>query len=111
MGLYLLNLSVDTIEHAPSSLPQNMSVNDQESIVELLVEKVLGYEDAIKEVDDNDREEHNEKKNTKIDFLVYELTDRRNHSIMSRAKKHQILYQKTLFTSEFKGIDTPPPKF
>lgn len=111
MGLYLLNLSVDTIEHVPSSLTQNLSVNDQESIVELLVEKVLGYEDAIKEVNDYDREEHNEKKNTKIDFLVYELTDRKNHSIRSREKKHQFQYQKTLYTSEFTGIDTPPPKF
>ncbi|WP_373017898.1 hypothetical protein [Muriicola sp.] len=111
MGLYLLNLSVDTIEQVPSFSPQDLTVNDQESIVELVVEKVLGYEDAIKETDDRDREEHNEKNNTKVDFLVWEATHRKADPFTSPSTKNRFLHPNTLLTAGFKAIDTPPPRF
>ena len=110
MGLYLLNLSVDTIAHIPSYVPQDLSVNDQESIVELIVEKVLGFEDAIKETDDSEREEHNDKKNTKIDFLVYQATNSKDDPYRSRSDKRQYLNHNDLITSDYLAIDTPPPK-
>ncbi|GGD51530.1 hypothetical protein GCM10011361_17820 [Muriicola marianensis] len=111
MGLYLLNLSVDTIEQVPSFSPQDLTVNDQESIVELVVEKILGYEDAIKETDDGDREEHNEKKNTKIDFLVWETSQRKADPYTSPSLKNRFLQPNSLLTAGFEAIDTPPPRF
>ena len=42
MGLYLLNISVDTADPNPEHIPEDLSINDQESIVEIVVEKILG---------------------------------------------------------------------
>lgn len=69
MGLYFLNTSVDTIDPNPEYIPEDLSINEQESVVEILLEKVLGFENAIVEYDDHDTEEHTKKKTTNIDFL------------------------------------------
>lgn len=110
MGLYLLNLSVDTADPNPEHIPEDLSFNDQESIVEIVVEKVLGFEDAIKEYDDHDTEDHNKKKNVKIDLLVHVIK-------VDKFAQNQFLKRKTLFpdyearlTNGFNEIDSPPPK-
>ena len=33
---------------------KDLSINDQESILELVIEKVMGYENAVAEYDDHD---------------------------------------------------------
>ena len=78
MGLYLLNNSVDTADPNPEHIPEDLSINDQESIVEIIIEKVLGFENAIEEYDDNDTEDHNKKKNVKIDLSVHETKTKEN---------------------------------
>jgi hypothetical protein len=110
MGLYLLNISVDTADPNPEHIPEDLSFNDQESIVEIVVEKVLGFEDAIKEYDDHDTEDHNKKKNVKIDLLVHVIK-------ADKFAQNQLLKRKTLFpeyevrlTKGFNEIDSPPPK-
>ncbi len=70
LGLYLFNVSVDTADSNLSYVPEDLSFNDQESIVEMIVEQLPGYEDAIEEYDDNDSEKNSKKKNTKIDLFV-----------------------------------------
>jgi len=71
IGLHLLNISVDTADPNPEHIPEDLSINDQESIIEIVLEKVLGYEDAIKEYDDHDTEDHNKKTNVKIDLATH----------------------------------------
>lgn len=68
MALYLFNISVDSRDKGPDYLPEDLSINDQESIVEIIVEQVLGYENAIVEYDDPDGPSNNKKKSGKIDF-------------------------------------------
>ncbi len=110
MGLYLLNISVDTADPYPEHIPEDLSINDQESIVEIIVEQVLGYEDAFKEYDDPDKEDHNTKTNVKFDFT--------NHCIAK-----VVLNYNTIITAQQnfpdydtflrKGLhkqDIPPPK-
>lgn len=75
MGIYLLNISVDIADPNPEYIPEDLSINDQESIVEIIVEQVLGYEDAIKEYDDNDSEDHNRKTNLKIELITQHLAE------------------------------------
>lgn len=110
MGLYLLNISVDTADPNPEHIPEDLSINDQESIVEFIVEKVLGFEDAIKEYDDNDTEDHNKKKNVKIDLYVHEI-------VADKTDNNQFFERKELFpdnearlTKGFNEIDYPPPQ-
>lgn len=109
MGLYLLNISVDTADPNPEHIPEDLSINDQESIVEIVIEKVLGFEDAIKEYDDHDTEDHNKQKNIKIDLLVHDnKADKFNYNQFDKRKKRYPDYEARL-TKGFNEIDNPPP--
>lgn len=110
IGLYLLNISVDAEDLNPEHIPENLSFNDQESIVEIIVEKVLGFEDAIREYDDHDTEDHNKKKNAKIDLLVHVFNANNNchHQFLQREKLYPE-YEARL-KQGFNEIDSPPPK-
>lgn len=110
MGVYLLNISVDAADPNPEHIPEDLTINDQESIVEMVVEQVLGCEDAIKEYDDHDTEDHNKKKTVKIDLLVQVINaknDDHNQAI-KRNKLHA--HHEVRLTSGFIEIDSPPPK-
>ncbi len=110
MGLYLLNISVDTADPNPEHIPEDLSFNDQESIVEIIVEQVLGYENAIKEYDDHDTEDHNEKKNLKIELLVHWTSaDKSAHQHLTEKKDLYSDYDARL-AKGFIEIDSPPPK-
>ncbi|MBR9860554.1 hypothetical protein GYB22_07345 [bacterium] len=110
MGLYLLNISVDTADLNSDSVSEDLSINDQESIVEIVVEKILGFENAIKEYDDHDSEDQNKKKNVNIDFLFYGGVIRNNsHNELNKGNKLYSEYGGRL-TKGFKEIDCPPPK-
>ncbi|RRQ49752.1 hypothetical protein DZC72_03945 [Maribacter algicola] len=75
MGLYLLNISVDTIDPKPEYIPENLTFNDQESIVEIVVEQLLGFEEAFEEFDDPDTEEHNSPSKVKINLISAIVSD------------------------------------
>ena len=70
MGLYLLNISVDPADLNPDHIPEDLSFNEQESIVEIIVEKILGYEDAITEYATQDNEDNNKKHKDKNKLSV-----------------------------------------
>ena len=57
MALHIFNLSVDTKDTAPDYVPEDLAVNDQESFVELVLEKWVGIENAITEHDEPDQED------------------------------------------------------
>lgn len=50
MALHLFNMSIDVSE----LISKNISENPQESILELVVETFLGYEDAFNEIEEGD---------------------------------------------------------
>ncbi|WP_051664203.1 hypothetical protein [Dyadobacter crusticola] len=54
LALHILNLSVDSPDGQPYFVAEDLSINDQESFVELVVEKILGFDDAFAEFDDPD---------------------------------------------------------
>lgn len=110
MALYLLNISVDMADPNPKHIPEDVLFNDQESIVEIIVEKVLGYENAFKEYDDHDSEDHNKKNNVKIDFLVHQATTNQDSKNQFAEKKKSYLDYKAQLKNGFKEIDSPPPK-
>ena len=110
MGLYLLNISVDTADPNPEHVPEDLSFNDQESFVELIIEQVLGYENAIKEYDDHDTEDHTKKKSVKIDLLVHETKNKGIVSNQLLEGKASYPHLEARLTNGFKEIDSPPPK-
>lgn len=110
MGFYLLNISVDTADPNPDHFPEDLSINDQESILEIVIEKVLGYEDAIKEYDDHDTEEHNKKSNIKIDLTTrFSVIILFNQSIVETTNQ-KFPDHNTYLTTGFQKLDIPPPK-
>lgn len=110
MGLYLLNISVDAPDITPQQIPEDLSFNDQESIIEIVIEKVLGYEDAIKEYDDNDTEDHNKKKDVKIDLLYSHTTLLKSTNKLFKKNVNQFFNYNNHYSSGFIEIDSPPPK-
>jgi hypothetical protein len=110
MGIYLLNICVDTADPAPPYIPEDLSINDQESIVEFVIEIILGLDNAIEEYDDHDREDHSKKSNVKLDQVVYINLD---GSIDLSALDGMIQRYPDLETCLPKGfhqLDTPPPR-
>jgi len=110
MGLYLLNISVDTADPHPEHIPEDLSINDQESIIEIVVEKVLGFEDAIKEYDDHDTEDHSKQKNIKIELLVHVISADKFAHIQIDEREIRYPDCEARLTQGFNEIDSPPPK-
>lgn len=110
LGLYLLNISVDSADPNPQHVPEDLTFNDQESIIEFIVEQVLGYEDLIKEYDDHDSEDVNKKNNFKLTFLAPALP------VAPDAPEPAVKTKKTSPThtawlvSAFTEVASPPPK-
>jgi hypothetical protein len=110
MGLYLFNISVDTADPYPEHIPEDLSINDQESIIEILVEQVLGYENAFKEYDDHDKEDHNTKANVKFDFTNHNFAELvLNYKTIIAALPNFPNYA-TYLTKGLQEQDIPPPK-
>ena len=59
MAVHIFNFSVDTPEAQPDFVPEDLTYNDMESVVEILLEKVFDIQNAIAEHDENDTEEGN----------------------------------------------------
>lgn len=53
MALHILNLSADTADADPAK-PEDLSVNDMETVAEVIVEGILGMVDAFPESDERD---------------------------------------------------------
>lgn len=108
MGVYFLNISVDTAE--PFSISEDLSFNDQESIVEIVVEKILGFENAFEEYDDHDMENQNTNNHVKIDLVVPFFNNLNTTDLVVGTEKKQLFDFDSLLKSGFLQIDTPPPK-
>ena len=110
MGLYLFNISIDTVDPNPEYLPEDLSINHQESIIEIVVEKFLGYEDAFKEYDEPNTEDQNKNTNAKIDIVVHYTVDSGIKQSFIETSKRKFSEHNTYLTKGFHQLDTPPPK-
>ncbi|WP_127138269.1 hypothetical protein [Flagellimonas oceanensis] len=110
MSLYLLNISVDSPDQYPDFVPEDLTINDQESMIEILVEKVLGYGDVFEEYDDPDKEDHNSGSSFKIKLTFHknEMTDSNNIWLLQKKKKfHQHMAS---LPQRCTKLETPPPE-
>lgn len=108
MAAYLLNISVD----APDILvKEDLRFNDQESIVELVVEKCLGFDNVIAEQDDTDSNEQSQaKKGFSLDyFILPELTSNSRQQFSERNSIHS-LWNVEIPKQLFPNAINPPPE-
>lgn len=59
MAFHIFNISVDAPDADPDSQPEDLSYNDMESVVEIILEKYLGFDNAIAEHDEPDDDSDN----------------------------------------------------
>ncbi|WP_162339452.1 hypothetical protein [Cyclobacterium salsum] len=72
MAVYMLNCSVDIADERGDHIPEDLSINDQESIIELVVELGFGMEDAIPEKEDADGDQDtSQKKGISTDLMLF----------------------------------------
>ena len=57
MAVHIFNCSVDTPDAQPDYVPEGLTYNDIESVMEVLLEKVFDIQDAIAEHDENDADD------------------------------------------------------
>ena len=57
MAIHIFNCSVDNPDPMPNSYPEDLSINEMESVLEIILEQLCGIENAIVEYDENDAEE------------------------------------------------------
>ncbi|MCF1196034.1 MULTISPECIES: hypothetical protein [Mangrovimonas] len=110
MALYLLNISVDPSDIQPHWIPEDLSFNDQESIVEIVIEKVLGFENAFEEYDDNDTEEHSNGKQVKINLLIPYAHSNHLENVQFIDQNQHFGFRNAFLPLGYFEIDTPPPK-
>ncbi|WP_330443087.1 hypothetical protein [Flavobacterium sp. C4GT6] len=60
MSLYVLNCCIDV--PTPHGVKEDLTINKQESILELIIEKLMGFDDALAEYYDNDSDTDSFKK-------------------------------------------------
>lgn len=111
MCLYMLNLSVDAPDPIQNNYPQDLAFNDQESIIELVVEKVLGFETAIVEFDDNDTShEQRQKKNLALDlYVLHDFLSKIEHNFGLKNKQISIPLSED-FKVRYSEVYSPPPE-
>lgn len=111
MSLYLLNCFVDCPDAKPNYFPEDLTYNDLESIIEIVVEKALGFENAIPEYDDNDTNQNSYlKSNFFIDLFilpVIALDIKKNYVCL---KKEILVFQNPILVTPYFKIHIPPPE-
>lgn len=110
MGIYLLNISADTADPRPDYIPEDLTFNDQESIIEIVVEQFLGFKDAFKEYDDHDSEDHGQKTNVKINLIQLSAGHITVTVPCTGVDKKRFSDDYIYLADGFYQIDAPPPK-
>lgn len=109
LAFYLLNISIDLPDKFNDSVPENLAFNDQESIIEFIAEKVLGFENAFEEYDDFDNPNPKKKSNNKVEVYKIQSFFYFTEVCFFKNSLNQYLYNNFDIISHFYTIDTPPP--
>lgn len=109
MALQILNCSVDIPDSNNQRISEDLSINDMESIIEIVFEKILGFDNSVKEYDDVDQDSFQFKKGLDIYvkptfyFVKFTPVDR----IEEQTKISTNFFD---IKSQYQDISTPPPR-
>jgi len=110
MAFYFLNCSVDAPDVQIFSQQENLKFNDQESIIELLFEKALGFENAISEQDDIDSSpQKSMKKSISLDYFVFHDFNSFKEAFFNWDSNKKQFLPIQLLDSVSLEITSPPP--
>lgn len=109
LALHIFNISVDMPDGKPDDVPEDLTINDQESFVELVLEKCVGIDNAIAEHDESDDEERDFEmtKEFKVYSNTYEqITFFRTYTEFDNS----VPYIHTYISQYVNDITHPPPQ-
>jgi hypothetical protein len=107
MALHILNLSVDAVDALPSSIPEDLSFNEIESVVEFVLEDVFHIKNALPEHDEQD--DTAELTKTSVDFIAIPVQTSLSHTTPRYSYLH-FSPSDYCFTQLIRDILSPPPK-
>jgi hypothetical protein len=70
-ALHIFNISVDPPDANPEWVPEDLSINEMESITEIIFEQVLHVDNAFPEFDDHDNDDHGAPMGVHHDMVFY----------------------------------------
>lgn len=111
IALNILNCSVDTPDAQPENVVEDLTVNDMESIVEVLLEEVVGIDNAIAEHDEPDDDNTgNFSIKKSVDFSCHQSKVKPILAITSTHLDNHYLFQEQYSEQFHPEIVPPPPK-
>ncbi|AWW28973.1 hypothetical protein DN752_01830 [Echinicola strongylocentroti] len=108
MALYLFNISADAPDLRPFYMPEDLTINDQESIVELIMETILGFEGVFAEYDDPDTDDEGSTFDLSV-FVVFEQSNALVEPFLELIRRRSFYISKALVRG-FGQLEGPPPK-
>ena len=112
LAAHFLNISVDSEDIRPDYTAEDLSINDQESVVEIVLEQFLDIDNAIAEHDESDAEGQNNKKGG-FNFELFSGSGLYTGFLSdsdARSTKQVLVELQHRINSGFHRIDTPPPR-
>jgi len=109
MAVHIFNCSVDTPDAKPDYIPEDLSYNDMESVVEIILEDFLEIKDALAEHDENDTEDGCSFDLKKQLVYFYQLNFRSNKKNHNGLIKLALTEYKEQYISPFHPEILPPP--
>jgi hypothetical protein len=108
LALYFLNISIDAQE--PIIFRENLSVNEQESVVEFIAEIVFGYSSAFLELKDLE-DETNLQFSKKQLFFFFGFTAFEVQAVpaLNPSNQTRLILNQPIFPGHT-SIDAPPPQ-
>jgi hypothetical protein len=110
LGLHFLNLSVESAYPSPDCIPASTYFNDQESIIEIIFEQVIGLNDYFAELDDPESETQYPKQHQKTELKLNLPVWLELFSEKKDLLKINPITSETFFEERYPQIDPPPPK-
>jgi len=110
MAFHLFNTSADMPDAAPDSQPEDLTINDMESVLEIVLEKGLNIENAIAEHDEaDDTNTQNFEICKDIKFQPYKI------ALLNFNRPFKYIFLDTPYKIDYsylyyKEINPPPPQ-
>ncbi len=109
--LAIINIAIDPPDLLKNidndlALEEDLSINEIESVIELVVEQGLDIQNAIPESDDNDSEDFCKKS----DIFSFYTSDYQIIFIRNKVKVCYHAKQEAIYTAIFNQSDSPPPR-
>jgi hypothetical protein len=109
MALHIFNVSVDMPDAQPDDIPEDLTINDQETVVELVLEGWLGIDNAIAEHDETGDESETFEIIKQFQLYTSNIPEISFYRPIIELEQ-AISYQEDKYFQYINEINPPPPK-